>query len=107
MGEHVAPCLEHCAMMSIFVLEGERVLDQIDFPLRGRDPFDRLRLLREQRVDVIICGGVQDAYEQALAAYDWEVISWVSGEVDALLELYLRGRLVSGTRLSQPARRGG
>jgi hypothetical protein len=26
------------------------------------------------------------------------VISWVSGEVDDLLELYLRGRLVAGAR---------
>lgn len=102
MGEHVAPCLEHCATMSIFVLDGERVVEQIDFPLCSRDPFDRLRLLREQRVDVIICGGVQQSYEQALAAYDWELISWVSGEVDDLLELYLRGRLVAGARGNEP-----
>ena len=107
MGEHVAPCFECCATMSIFVLEGERIVDQIDFPLRSRDPFDRLRLLREQDVDVIICGGVQEAYEAALAGHGWELISWVAGEVDDLLELYLRGQLVSGTRIekvSGPAR---
>ena len=101
MGEHVAPCLEYCATMSIFVLEGERVVEQIDFPLRSREPFDRLRLLREQQVDVIICGGLQEAYEAALSAYDWELISWVSGGVDDLLELYLRGQLVAGARIEE------
>jgi len=87
--------------MSIFVLEGERVVEQIDYTLRSRDPFDRLRLLRQQEVDVIICGGVQEAYEAALAAYGCEVITWVSGEVDDLLELYMRGRLVPGRQVPE------
>ena len=89
MGESVAPCFEYCATMAIFTVGGKGVMGQIDFPLRSREPFDRVRLLRDQQVDAIICGGVQDHYEDALRASGIKVISWVSGSVDDLLGLFL------------------
>ena len=103
MGEAVAPCFEYCATMAIFTISDRAVSDQIDFPLRSREPFDRVRLLRDQDVDAIICGGVQDHYEDALRASGIEVISWVSGSVDDLLQLFVRGQLVPGDRQRIPA----
>ena len=97
MGESVAPCFEYCATMAIFTVADGAVTDQIDFPLRSRDPFDRVRLLRDQHVNTIICGGVQTTYEDVLRASGFRVISWVSGSVDDLLALFLGGQLVPGT----------
>ncbi|KPJ91978.1 MAG: hypothetical protein AMS18_08280 [Gemmatimonas sp. SG8_17] len=97
MGESVAPCFEYCATMALFTISGSAVTDQIDFPLHSREPFDRVRLLRDQKIDTIICGGVQRHYEDALRASGIQVISWVSGSVDDLLGLFLRGQLVPGT----------
>jgi hypothetical protein len=99
MGELVAPCFEHCCTMALFTVVGRQIVDQVDFPLRSRDPFDRVRLMRDRRVDTLICGGMQDRYEDVLRASGLEVISWVSGPVEALLELYVRDSLVSGTDL--------
>jgi predicted Fe-Mo cluster-binding NifX family protein len=96
MGERVAPCLEYCAVMAIFTIDHGAIVDQCDFPLRSRDPFDRVRLLRDQRVDTIICGGLQAVYEDAMRASGIRVISWVSGSVDDLLALFLRGELTPG-----------
>jgi predicted Fe-Mo cluster-binding NifX family protein len=113
MGEHVAPCLEYCATMAIFTIAAGEVVEQIDFPLRSRDPFDRVRLLRDQCVHTIICGGIQEVYEDVLRASGMQVISWVSGTVDDLVELYLRGKLVTETdtthagRPGEPKQRGG
>jgi len=77
------------------------VEDQVDFPIRSRDPFDRVRLLRDQNVDTLICGGMQDIYEDMVRASGFEVISWVSGTVEDLLSKYLCGQLVSGTELPE------
>lgn len=99
MGETVAPCFEYCATMAIFNVTDAGFVDQVDFPLRSREPFDRVRLLRDQKVDVVICGGMQTFYEDLLKASGFEVISWVSGLVDDLLALYIRGELESGTEL--------
>ena len=96
MGEHVAPCFEYCATMSVFTVEGREIVDQIDFPLTSTEPLDRLRLLRDQNVSAIICGGVQDTYEDLVRANGIDVIAWVTGNVDDLLRLYLQGQLVRG-----------
>ena len=78
----------------------------MDFPLRSRDPFDRVRLLRDQQVETVICGGVQEIYEDSLRAVGIRVISWVSGAVDDLLALFLRGQLVPGNESQNQSRPG-
>ena len=99
MGETVAPCFEYCATMAIFNIAESGAVEQVDFPIKSREPFDRIRLLRDQKVDTVICGGMQAFYEDLLRAGGFEVISWVSGFVDELLALFVRGELVSGTEL--------
>lgn len=96
MGEMVAPCFEYCATMAIYTIAGSDVVEQVDFPLRSRDPFDRVRLLRDQAVDTLICGGMRDRFEDVLRTTGFEVISWVSGPVEDLLDMYLHGRLAPG-----------
>jgi len=101
-GEHVAPCFEYSAVIRIYPFQRRRIVDQADFCLQSRDALDRIRLLRDQGVDALICGGVQDRFEDMLKAHEIEVISWVEGDVTALVERYLRGELVPGTaRLEQ------
>ena len=100
MGESVAPCFEHCATMAIFSVAHSGTVELVEFPLLSQDPFDRIRLLRDQKVDTVICGGIQAFYEDLLKANGFEVISWVLGLVDDLLALYLKGELVPGTELS-------
>jgi predicted Fe-Mo cluster-binding NifX family protein len=102
MGETVAPCFEYCATMAIFTIEDGRITDQIDFPLCSKEPLDRVRLLRDQDVETIICGGVQNVFEDLVRASGVQMISWVSGSVDDLLELFTRGRLVAGTDREEP-----
>jgi predicted Fe-Mo cluster-binding NifX family protein len=106
MGDAVAPCFEYCATMAIFTIRDGRVAEQMDFPLRSREPFDRVRLLRDQQVETVICGGVQEIYEDSLRAVGIRVISWVSGSVDDLLGLFLRGQLVPGDESRSQARPG-
>ena len=91
--EQVAPCYEYSATIAIFTVEENAVVNQVDFRLESRDVFDRLRLLRDQHVDMLICGGVQNVFEDMLKANGIHVISWVSGPVEMLLDRYLRGEL--------------
>ena len=101
-GEDVAPCVGHCALMTIYTITEGHISNQVDFPLRSQEPFDRVRLLRDQGVDTIICGGIQDVLEECFRGSGIDVISWVTGRVDSLLELYLRGQLVSGDEDTLP-----
>jgi predicted Fe-Mo cluster-binding NifX family protein len=95
-GEFVAPCFEWSATITIFVVRGKQVADQMDFSLQSQDPVDRVRLLRDQGVDTLICGGLQDSFEDLVVANGIRVYSWVSGRVEDLLRRLLDGRLASG-----------
>jgi predicted Fe-Mo cluster-binding NifX family protein len=99
MGESVAPCFEYCTTMAIFTVAESGAVDQLDFPLASREPFARVRLLRAQAVDTLICGGMQEIYEDLLHASGFQVISWVSGYVEDLLRTFLRGDLHPGMEL--------
>jgi predicted Fe-Mo cluster-binding NifX family protein len=96
--EEVAPCFEYSANIAIFTIRGREVVAKKGFPLQSRDVFDRFRLLRDQQVKTLICGGVQDFIEDLLRANGIRVISWVTGSVDELLDLFIRGRLSPGGR---------
>jgi predicted Fe-Mo cluster-binding NifX family protein len=95
-GEQVAPCFEYSATITIFTVRRREVIDHQDFRLQSRDALDRVRLLRDQQVDTLICGGVHDRVEQILRASGVQVISWVAGAVDELLARHIAGQLVAG-----------
>ncbi|MBI5489062.1 MAG: NifB/NifX family molybdenum-iron cluster-binding protein [Deltaproteobacteria bacterium] len=94
--EQVAPCFEYSATITIFSIRRHEVVEQQDFRLQSRDALDRVRLMRDQQVDTLICGGLHERVEQMLCASGIRVISWVAGEVDDLLNRYIDGRLTAG-----------
>ncbi len=95
--ESVAPCFEHTSTVTIFTVHRKRILSQEDFVLKSREGLDRVRLLRDQNVDVLICGGLQESYENMLTARGIRVYSWVSGNVQDLLDQFLQGKLEPGS----------
>ena len=96
-GELVAPCFEYSATIAIFTVDRRKVVDEKDFCLQSREALDRVRLLRDQGVDMLICGGVHTVFEDMLVENRIPVISWVSGEVDELLKRFLEGELTPGS----------
>ncbi len=95
-GESVAPCFGQTSTITIFTVHRKRIVSQEDFAFNSRDSLDRIRLLRDQEVDVLICGGMQDVYETLLSARGIRVYSWVSGNAEDLIDRFLHGTLVPG-----------
>jgi predicted Fe-Mo cluster-binding NifX family protein len=102
--DEIAPCFEATANITIFTIRQNRVIDRTCFNLQSREALDRVRLLRDQEVTTLICGGLQSAFEDLLRASGIRVFSWVSGGMDDLLNLFLEGQLVSGAELQSAAR---
>lgn len=94
--EEIAPCFEYSATIAIFDIKDGNIVDQTDFSLQSNRVFDRLRLLKDQQVNTLICGGIQDRFEQMVQASGIETVSWVSGHVETILQQYLDGKLTAG-----------
>lgn len=92
----MAPCFGYAATITIFTVARGKVIDEVDFCLQSNDILDRFRLLRDQQVGTLICGGLEESLADLLEANEVRVISWVAGRVDVLLERFLRGELVAG-----------
>ena len=100
----VAPCFEASAAITIFTVRRRKVVKKISFSLQSRESLDRVRLLRDQEVGTLICGGLQSSFEDLLRAGGIRVFSWVTGSVEELLGLFLEGQLIPGTgRLVAPS----
>lgn len=96
-GEDVTPCFEYTGGITIYEIHKNRVVAQTDFTLRSREKLDRVRLLRDQGVSVLICSGIQAAHEDLLTASGIQVISWVSGKANEVLHLFLENALAPGS----------
>ena len=91
--DEVAPCFDYTVTIVIYTVQKKKIVEQKDYTISSQWPVDRIRLLRDQHVDVLICGGIQDRFEDMVSANGIEVISWVSGKVEELLDQYLRHEL--------------
>jgi predicted Fe-Mo cluster-binding NifX family protein len=96
-GESIAPCFGYAVTITIFTVKRGKVVDEVDFCLESSEILDRVRLMRDQRVGTLICGGLEQCLADLLEASDVCVISWVSGRVDDLLDCFMRGELVAGS----------
>lgn len=95
-GKSVAPCFEYSATIIIFTTKDKQVMHQTRFTLQSQQSLDRVRLLRDQNVNILICGGIQDRFEDLITASGIQVIPWVSGTAENLIDCFIRGELIRG-----------
>lgn len=91
--EQVAPCFDYTVTIVIYTVKDGSIADKTEYTISSQWVVDRVRLLRDQNVDVLICGGIQDRFEDMVRANGIEVISWVEGNVEELLHRFLKDNL--------------
>jgi predicted Fe-Mo cluster-binding NifX family protein len=102
-GTRVAPRFDFApALLQVTVEERSyiynRITKTIDLTLR-----DRINLIRNLDVEVLICGGVDQHTDQLLSRMPLQLYTWVTGEIEDAIRQYLSGRLRSRVWL-RPAR---
>ncbi|HOD74571.1 MAG TPA: NifB/NifX family molybdenum-iron cluster-binding protein [Syntrophorhabdaceae bacterium] len=62
--------------------------------LKSRDPFGRAREVAAAGVEVLICGAVSHAFENALISSGILVLPFVCGDLEAVIGAFLQGGLM-------------
>jgi len=57
------------------------------------EPQMMVNILTQLDVNVLICGGITEYYAKHFTLSRIEVIPWIIGELEDVLDLYLQGRL--------------
>ncbi|MCA9735705.1 MAG: hypothetical protein H6696_00285 [Deferribacteres bacterium] len=85
-------CSENVLLVSI---ENGQVIKRDTCHLAEIDSFSKLGLLANLGIDVLICNGITEFFENRLSDRHIQIIPWISGEAETILEQYLQGTLLT------------
>ena len=85
----------HTEQFKIYTTENGKIISSEVIDTNGSGHGALAGLLAEKQVNVVICGGIGGGAQEALSEQGIEVYSGAEGDVDAAVELYLKGELVS------------
>jgi len=95
-GNRISPVFDSAQTLLVAEIQGNQVVGR-KIQLFQATMFHRcLRLLEELNVRVLICGALCEGPARLLELHDIEVIPFVSGEVEAILECYVQGKDMQG-----------
>lgn len=103
----IAPLFDVAGTLLLAELSGDSVTERRETALPGNSgPLERVSFLTGHGVSVLICGAISRPVHRILADSGVEVISFVSGEVEEVLQAYLAGNL-EGDDFCMPGCGGG
>ena len=85
----------HSERFKIYEVEDGRVLSSETISSNGSGHGALASLLGDQKIDVVICGGIGGGAQAALAERGIELCAGASGNADEAVAAYLRGELIS------------
>lgn len=89
----VANVFDFADQLLIVDVEDQAEVGRSEFQLGQQAIQKRASLLTKLNVDVLICGGISQSLASMLAASNIEVIPFVTGQVDEVLNAYLSNQL--------------
>ena len=85
----------HTEQFKVYDLEDNKIVNTQVVDTNGQGHGALAGLLAEQGISVLICGGIGGGAQSALAEAGIELCSGAQGDVDAAVDAYLKGELVS------------
>jgi predicted Fe-Mo cluster-binding NifX family protein len=89
----VSPRFEYAPALLLASVEDNRVVEKKELSLAKHDFFRRCALIKELGVDTLICGGINAFTIRLLDWRNVQVVSPASGDVEDVLQHFLRGEL--------------
>jgi predicted Fe-Mo cluster-binding NifX family protein len=91
-GNRISPVFDSAQTLLIAEIREDQVVDR-KLQLFQVNMFDRcLRLLEELDVRVLICGALCEGPVRMLESHDIEVIAFITGEAEEILECFVQGK---------------
>jgi predicted Fe-Mo cluster-binding NifX family protein len=92
-GNRISSRLDVAEKLLIVKVERSIIKNKETLLLDSADILRKLDTLVKLKPDVLICGGLTSLCEKKLRNYNIKLISWVKGETENILKLYLEGLL--------------
>ena len=90
---YVSNVFDFANRLWVVEIEEDRQGSPVEVSLRNAPIVQRAAVLKELGADVLICGAVSRSLAQMVTAYGIEMLPFVTGRVEDVLQAYLRGQL--------------
>ena len=92
-GSRVSPRLDYTESLQLVKIENGAIQNKEIVKLLSLSRFEKINMLVRIHPTVIICDGVSDLSYEKLITNNIKVFPWIHGEVDAVIDKYLNGKL--------------
>jgi predicted Fe-Mo cluster-binding NifX family protein len=92
----VSPVFDVADCMLVIDIEDGRETKREQRALFGSDPFERAKQIRGAGVDLLICGALSKTLETAISGRGVEVMGFICGDVEEVIEAFKEGCLAGG-----------
>ena len=89
----ISPLFDATRMLLIAEISDGEVISKHRLPLDCISPFARAATLEELGVVTLICGGVSEFFAKLIEARNIQIIPFVAGRVDDVIDAYLKDGL--------------
>ena len=92
-GNRVSPRLDYTESLQLVKIENGAIQNKEIVKLLSLSRFEKINMLIRIHPNVIICDGISELSNEKLTRNNIKVFPWIHGEVDAVIDKYLKGKL--------------
>ncbi len=89
----VAPCFDVASHFFIYQTEENGGYNKHPLKIDNVSGIENVRRLRNEKIDVLICGGINDKFKYMLETTGVQVISRITGWTDSAFKAFLKGEI--------------
>lgn len=93
-GNRISPRLDYCENIQLIRIEDNTIASRDIIKIITENRLERINRMIKLKPDIIICDGLTEMFKAELIKSNIEVIPWVQGEVDKILNEFLAGTLI-------------
>jgi predicted Fe-Mo cluster-binding NifX family protein len=105
-GTRISPRFDCAQELLMFTIEDGKIIKKDKLLWRGVNLYERIAELGKLGVNMVICGALDGFSHTLLRQRGIRVYSWVTGNAEKIVEIFLRGELHPGMILMPGGRRG-
>jgi len=105
-GTRISPRFDCAPALMLVTLENGEVVKKERLLLGGLNPLERIAKLSEIGANVVICGAIDGFSHSLLIQRGIRIYSWVTGDAEKALKLFINGDLQPGIIIMPGGKRG-
>jgi len=101
----ISPVFDVSQEILVLDIEGDAVTARRNETVTETEPFSRVKKLTDLTIETLICGAISRSLAWALSAHVIQVIPFVAGDIEEVIEAFLADKLPN-QKMAMPGCRG-